>query len=55
MTDGNVNRTAIRRPGFRRFRGWWIAAFGGYEYKVSVTGLAFVSSALHDKEPYALT
>ena len=34
-----------------RAEGCGIAAFGGDEYIVSVTGLAFVSPVLHDKEP----
>ena len=33
-----------------RAEGCGIAAFGGDEYIVSVTGLAFVSPVLHDKE-----
>jgi len=48
----------IDRPltgGFSGLTGLWpegcgIAAFGGDEYEVSVTGLAFVSPVLHDEE-----
>ena len=33
-----------------RAEGCGIAAFGGDEYKVSVTGFTFVSTVLHDEE-----
>ena len=34
-----------------RAEGCGIAAFGGDEYKVSVTGFTFVSTVMHDEEP----
>ena len=50
-------KRAAKRPGFRGFKGFkgeGIAAFGGDEYEVSVTGLAFISPVLRDGVPEPL-
>ncbi|WP_303052277.1 hypothetical protein [uncultured Dialister sp.] len=44
LISASLGLTALRAEGCG------IAAFGGDEYIVSVTGLVFVSSVLHDKE-----
>ena len=41
----------LRFDGGFAAEGCGIAAFGGDEYKVSVTGLPLVSPVLHDEEP----